>query len=85
MTIASVQRPIPFVVYQVIYNALVRRPVVRVLTIDMGAGIVSVSAEVIVDDLSTGQKMSLNLLYDIKHFELMASLSDQNDVVELRS
>jgi RHS repeat-associated protein len=35
--------------------------------------------------LSTGQKMSLNLLYDIKRSEQMASLSDQNDVVELWS
>jgi hypothetical protein len=35
--------------------------------------------------LSTGQKMILNLLYDIKRSEQMASLSDQNDVVELRS
>jgi hypothetical protein len=29
--------------------------------------------------------MILNLLYDIKRSEQMAPLSDQNDVVELRS
>jgi hypothetical protein len=33
--------------------------------------------------LSTGQKMRRNLLYDIKRPEQMASLSDQNDDVEL--
>jgi hypothetical protein len=32
---------------------------------------------------STGQKMRRNLLYDIKRPEQMASLSDQNDDVEL--
>jgi hypothetical protein len=35
-------------------------------------------------ELSTGQKMILNLLYDMKRSEQMASLSDQNDIVELR-
>jgi len=35
--------------------------------------------------LYTGQKMGLNLLYAIKRSEQMASLSDQNDVVELWS
>jgi hypothetical protein len=34
-------------------------------------------------ELSTGQKMRRNLLYDIKRSEQMASLSDQNDDVEL--
>ena len=35
------------------------------------------------EELSTGQKMRRNLLYDIKRPEQMASLSDQNDDVEL--
>jgi regulator of protease activity HflC (stomatin/prohibitin superfamily) len=34
-------------------------------------------------DLSTGQKMRRNLLYDIKRSEQMASLFDKNDDVEL--
>jgi hypothetical protein len=38
-----------------------------------------------IDDLSTGQKMSRNLLYDIKRLEQTASLSDQNGDVELWS
>jgi hypothetical protein len=36
-----------------------------------------------VGDLSTGQKMRRNLLYDIKRSEQMASLFDKNDDVEL--
>jgi hypothetical protein len=36
-----------------------------------------------VAELSTGQKMRRNLLYDIKRSEQMASLFDKNDDVEL--